>query len=213
MIPSTRPFETDCRIFTTLFGLILTHLFDWHSLKLFLRKVDVDVGFITVFIITGTECCRPKRRNIYSPRSMNLKTKELKRRQPKDESEIWLTPMRYHRSDVIHMTSSSVPERIFFLSRSFNYVIAYCYVNQQHSDRLVSGINCDGVSFGDSFSTFGIRTSSTIYYHDWVCTFHFRWLKNEHPIGYRYSRKNTCKPPEGDHTPNRFKMSVWQPYL
>ena len=101
----------------------------------------------------------------------------------------------------------------FFLSRSFNYVIAYCYVNQQHSDRLVSGINCDGVSFGDSFSTFGIRTSSTIYYHDWVCTFHFRWLKNEHPIGYRYSRKNTCKPPEGDHTPNRFKMSVWQPYL
>ena len=113
MIPSTRPFETDCRIFTTLFGLILTHLFDWHSLKLFLRKVDADVGFITVFIITGTECCRPKRRNIYSPRSMNLKTKELKRRQPKDESEIWLTPMRYHRSDVIHMTSSSVPERIF----------------------------------------------------------------------------------------------------
>ena len=85
---NNRPFETDCRIFTTLFGLILTHLFDWHSLKLFLRKVDVDVGFITVFIITGTECCRPKRRNIYSPRSMNLKTKELKRRQPKDESEI-----------------------------------------------------------------------------------------------------------------------------
>ena len=41
-----------------------------------------------MIIITGTECCRPKRRNIYSPRSMNLKTKELKRRQPKDESEI-----------------------------------------------------------------------------------------------------------------------------
>ena len=118
--PQNRPFETDCRIFTTLFGLILTHLFDWHSLKLFLREVDVDqtlncnLDFITVFIITGTECCRPKRRNIYSPRSMNLKTKELKRRQPKDESEIWLTPMRYHRSDVIRMTSSSVPERIFF---------------------------------------------------------------------------------------------------
>ena len=81
-----------------------------------LGQAQTKIRILSQFIITGTECCRPKRRNIYSPRSMNLKTKELKRRQPKDESEIWLTPMRYHRSDVtiIHMTSSSVPERIFF---------------------------------------------------------------------------------------------------
>lgn len=55
MIPSTRPFETDCRIFTTLFGLILTHLFDWHSLKLFFKgsgrrsKNKVQLGFYHSF--------------------------------------------------------------------------------------------------------------------------------------------------------------------
>merc|ERR1719410_1673432 len=75
--------------------------------------------------------------------------------------------MRYHRSDVIRMTSSSVPERIFFLSRSISYVIAYCYVNQQHSDRLVSGINCDGVSFGDSFSVVAVEVDSKLYRSRW----------------------------------------------
>ena len=47
-----RPFETDCRIFTTLFGLILTHLFDWHSLKLFFQDFEnqkLKLDFITVY--------------------------------------------------------------------------------------------------------------------------------------------------------------------
>lgn len=49
MIPSTRPFETDCRIFTTLFGLILTHLFDWHSLKLCFKGSGRRCGFYHSF--------------------------------------------------------------------------------------------------------------------------------------------------------------------